>query len=58
LSNKRAKKTSGKKKEKISSEKGENFKQGQEGVEEVAEVIHHWRQRKNFAFELSPMQHK
>jgi len=58
LLNKRAKKTSGKNKEKISSGKGENFKQGEEGVGGVAEVIHHRRQRKNFAFQLSPMQHK
>jgi len=56
--NKRAKKTSGKNKEKISSEKGENFRQSGEGVGEVVEVIHHQTRSKNFPFQLSPVQHE
>jgi len=47
--NNRAKKTSGKNKEKILSEKGENLRQGGEGVGGVAEVIHHRKRSKNFA---------
>ncbi len=58
LLNKRARKTSRKKKEKISSEKGENFRQGGEGVGGAAEVIHHRRRSENFAFQLSLVQHE
>jgi len=47
--NKRAKKTSGKNKEKISSENGENFRQGEDGVGGVAEIIHYRNRSKNFA---------
>jgi len=48
--NKRAKKTNGKNKEKISSEKGENLRQGGEGVGGVVEVIHHRKQNNNNNF--------
>ncbi len=56
--NKRAKKASGKNKEKISKEKGDNYMHGEEGNGEPTEVIHHRRRSKNFAFQLSLLQHK
>jgi hypothetical protein len=54
LLNKRAKKTSGKNKEKISSENAENLRQGGEGVGGVVEVIHRRKRNNNFASQTFP----